>query len=273
MVTYAQLINMDTSRLSAAASTAGSLSSSLSDRGALVQSRSDIPEGMWNGADASAAGGALEILTPPLFDASDAFKRGRAALEDLVDGVDAAKERLQDAHNLVAGTGITISSDGDVFPPLADDPAEAERLGRLAEQAREIIADALRMADEADNTAVDAIGAVAGDVGDFFKDRFGPGVNVDARGGTSLGLGNHKNDLLGWSGTGVKVGPVGVNTGGVALTDNPYPGVSLDRWPPKVSVPFVNASIPNVSVDVQKTQDFLEKNNPIRKIAEGFHLR
>ncbi|MGH8793987.1 MAG: hypothetical protein ACRDXX_15245 [Stackebrandtia sp.] len=240
---------MDTSKLSTAAAAAGSLSSSLSDRGGEVRSAADIPGGMWSGIDASAAGGLLSGQPPPLFDASSAFTRGQAALEDLVDGVDAAKEHLRGAQDLIAGTGITIDDDGKVTTPAADSPDVAERNAELARQAADIIEEALKMAEAADDAATGAFESAAGGVGDYLMDHFSPGISMDKDGAVGLGLGEGEN-IFGVTGPSLESGPFSLNSGNVGITDNPWPGVSLDRWPPKVSLPFVDVSAPNISVDL-----------------------
>ncbi|ADD40820.1 protein of unknown function DUF1023 [Stackebrandtia nassauensis DSM 44728] len=164
MVSYSQLLNMDTAKLTGAAEAAGGLSSTLSTRAGEVQSAADIPGGMWTGIDSSAASSLIGAQPSPLYDASDAFRRGRAALEDLVTGVEAAKDRLGDAQDLVGGTGITIGGDGTVTTPVVDNPTTAANNDRIAQQARQIIDAALKMAEEADQTATAAVQAVGMDV-------------------------------------------------------------------------------------------------------------
>ncbi|MGH8792918.1 MAG: alpha/beta hydrolase [Stackebrandtia sp.] len=160
MVTYAQLSSMDTSKLTTAAGSAGSLSSSLSTRAGEVNSAADIPGGTWDGLDATAAGDLIGRQPPPLYDASDAFQRGRTALEDLADEIGTAKERLQDAHELIAGTGITIGGDGTVTTPVVDSQETAQRNDGIAKQATAIINQALQMANTADQTAVAALQSI-----------------------------------------------------------------------------------------------------------------
>ncbi|MGH8793685.1 MAG: hypothetical protein ACRDXX_13710 [Stackebrandtia sp.] len=157
---------MDTSRLATAAETAASLSSSLSDRSTEVGSASAIPSDMWQGQDAFGASNLLINQQAPLWAASSAFTRGQAALEDLVDGIDAAKEHLQSALDVVSGTGITIGGDGTVTTPVVDSATVAEHNASLAEQARAIIDEALAMAEEADEAAVSAINGESGDDGE-----------------------------------------------------------------------------------------------------------
>lgn len=258
MVTYAQLSAMDTSRLSAAATAAGTLARSLTRRGDEVRSLAQWPNDMWSGRDSMAASFRLTIQSGPLYDASDAFKRGRSVLENLVDGVTAAKEHLRGAQNLLAGTGMTISPDGTVTTPVVDSAARAAHHAELARQAVAIIKEALRMAETADENATAALeGGTGGGHGGggadtpskFFKDRFHPSLSMDKDGNLGLGLGESKNDI-GIEGPSLKSGPFSLNSGGVELNDDPWPGISLDRWPPKVSPPFGGVSVPNVSVDV-----------------------
>ncbi|MGH8792917.1 MAG: alpha/beta hydrolase [Stackebrandtia sp.] len=160
MVSYAQLVDMDTSKLTGAAEAAGSLSNTISGHAGDVRSAAEIPVGMWSGLDAAAAKDLIGQQPPPLYDASDAFQRGQAALEDLVEGVEAAKEHLRGAHDAVAGTGIVIGADGTVTTPVVDSPETAERNEELARQALEIIDEALKMAGEADDSAIAAIGSI-----------------------------------------------------------------------------------------------------------------
>ncbi|MGH8794392.1 MAG: hypothetical protein ACRDXX_17300 [Stackebrandtia sp.] len=258
MITYAQLIDMDMSKLSTAAETAGSLSSTLSGRASALQAAAAIPAGMWAGVDAAAAGGLILSQAPPLFDASDAFSRGQAVMEDLVDGLEAAKEHLQGAHDLVAGTGITIHGDGTVTTPAVDSVNLAEHNAVLAQQARDVIDEALAMADEADQEAAAALDSDDDSVvPDFLKDTFHPGLNMDKEGNLSLNLGESEHSI-GIEGPSHEMGPFGFNTGGVGLNDNPYPGISLDRWPPKVSLPFMEFGGPSVNVDLVEVRDGLK---------------
>ncbi|MGH8794475.1 MAG: alpha/beta hydrolase, partial [Stackebrandtia sp.] len=117
MVNYAQLLDLDTSKLTTAATTAGSLGSALSSRGSEVSSVADIPSGMWDGADAQAAISLLNPQSGPLFDASDAFSQSQGILEDLAEGLEKAKSMLADAKGLADGAGITIGADGTVTTP------------------------------------------------------------------------------------------------------------------------------------------------------------
>ncbi|ADD42549.1 alpha/beta hydrolase [Stackebrandtia nassauensis] len=161
MVDYAQLTNMDTSKLTRAAEESGSLAGALSTSAQDVQTASDIPAGMWAGRDSTAASDLMATQPPPLFVASDAFKRSQAVLEDLVTDLEAARRRLQDAHDLVAGTGLTIGPDGTVTTPVVNNPAEAQANERLAQQVRDVIDEAVRMANDADDKAKDQITATA----------------------------------------------------------------------------------------------------------------
>lgn len=157
MVSYSELRNLDTSMLTSAATASGGLSGDLSSRGGELASAAQIPGGTWHGADASAATGKLSPLPDPLYDASDAFRHGQGVLETLVDSLLSAKERLQDAHGMAAGTGIVIGADGSVTTPVVDSPTQAERNLERARQIREIIDEALEMAEEADSVAVEDI--------------------------------------------------------------------------------------------------------------------
>lgn len=259
MVTYAQLAEMDTHGLTGAAEAAGGLSHALSRRGDEVRSVCDFPNDVWCGVDALSASMRLAIQAGPLYRASDALSRAGAVLDGLADEIDAAREHLRGALDLIAGTGITISADGTITTPVVDSPTLADHNAELARQATEIIYEALLRAATADSAAVAALegGDVGGDddpVGDFFSDRFSPGVSADSNGDVSLGLGEAEH-RIGIEGPSIDSGPFSVNSGGIGLTDNPYPGISLDRWPPKVSVPFVDASLPNVSVDFEEADE------------------
>ncbi|MGH8792136.1 MAG: hypothetical protein ACRDXX_05755, partial [Stackebrandtia sp.] len=172
MVTYAQLAGMDTSKLTGAAEAAGGLSGSLSGHADAVQTAAQIPQGMWQGDDSVAAGNLVADQSPPLFDASDAFNQGKGALEGLVEGIDAAKEHLQGAHDAVAGTGITIGGDGTVTTPVVDSPDVAAHNDELARQARQIIDEALQMAGDADDTAVNSINSTSQGALDSYLEAF-----------------------------------------------------------------------------------------------------
>lgn len=164
MVTYAQLNSLDTSNLSTAATASSELSADLSTRGEEVQSASDFDAAMWYGFDATAAATRISAQAPPLFDASDAFQRSHAVLEDLVSDLESAREHLQGAHELVSGNpAVTIVGDGTVHVAPASTPDQAAINDEIARQARQIIDESLDMAVEADETAHSAFQAVSGD--------------------------------------------------------------------------------------------------------------
>lgn len=157
MVSYAQLVNMDTSKLTTAAETSGSLSGALTTNAADVQTAAEIPSGIWAGPDSGAASDLLASLPSPLYDASDMFTKGQRVLETLATEIETAKEQLQDAHSLVAGTGITIGLDGAVTTPVVESVTIAEHNDELARQARAIIDGAVQLADKADALAEKAL--------------------------------------------------------------------------------------------------------------------
>ncbi|MGH8792094.1 MAG: hypothetical protein ACRDXX_05530 [Stackebrandtia sp.] len=157
MVTYTQLRDLDTSKLTTAASSAGSLGSALSTRGSDVATKANIPSGMWDGADAQAAMSLLSPQSGPLYDASDAFSHSQGILEDLVDGLEKAKSRLDDAQTLAAGAGLTIGPDGSVNIPEVDSRELYEDKLEKARQVKQLIDEAVDMADEVDGIAVEEI--------------------------------------------------------------------------------------------------------------------
>src|SRR5690606_29201077 len=136
--------------------------------------------------------------------------------------------------------------------PVVDSAQKAAHHAELGRQAVAIIREALRMAETADETATAALeGGSGGSSGSddggsgggantpskFVKDRFNPSLSMDKDGNLGLGLGESKNDI-GIKGPSLSSGPFSLNSGGVELNDNPWPGISLDRWPPKISPPF-----------------------------------
>lgn len=155
MVTFAQLRSMDTSKLSSAADTAQSLSKVMADNADAVSSAAEISDGTWDGMDKDAATELVRIMAAPLGDVSDMASKVSSALDTLVGKLEQAKSRLQDAFDLVAGTGITISGDGTVTTPVVSDPGVAAVNEMRAQDARFAIDDALRIANEADEKAVD----------------------------------------------------------------------------------------------------------------------
>lgn len=174
MVTFAQLRDLDTSNLNKAASSAGSLSEDLSTRGSEVSAAAKIPVETWSGSDSTAASAKLSPLSEPLYDTSDSSSRAKGVLEDLAVALQSEKERLQDAYDVIAGTGITISDDGTVHTPPVDSEEEAQRNAELARKSRGIIVEALAGADRADNDAASALDKL----GDAFGDGLGEFSNV-----------------------------------------------------------------------------------------------
>lgn len=168
MVTYAQLRTMDTSKLTGAAEAAGSLAGVMTTRGGEVASVAQIPAGMWAGLDASAASGMMSPLSGPLYDVSDSATNAQGVIDTLVTELEKAKTKLDDAHDLIAGTGITIGADGTVTTPVVDDKAVADRNARIAEQVVGIIDAAVEMANKADDTAVGALASAGGALGKLF---------------------------------------------------------------------------------------------------------
>lgn len=249
MVTYAQLRNMDFSRLSGAASASGGLSGNLSSRGSEVSTVADIPAGMWAGADAGAAGSLLSPLSSPLFDASDAFRHVQGVLETLVDGLTAAKNRLDDAHELAAGTGIVINDDGSITVPPSDSPAVANRNLEALRQIKQIIDEALRMADEVDGLAAveienqrplgDIVDVWGGGEAKLDKDGLNLGGNagIGWKEGLKLGENGEYGTVTGLLGAEVdgklQVGPngVGIGAGGFAGGSLTYQTPGIDVGP------------------------------------------
>ncbi|HIV59190.1 MAG TPA: alpha/beta hydrolase family protein [Candidatus Stackebrandtia faecavium] len=158
MVSYSQLLNMDFGKLSGAAEASGEIAKTLSDNGTDVFGVSRIPADTWDGADATAAVDLLLKQPDPLYDASDAFRKCRAALDELVSELESAKKLLAEAQDVVAGTGITIDGSGNVHTPVTTDPIEAARNEQLALIARTLIDDGVLMANTADGTASTVIG-------------------------------------------------------------------------------------------------------------------
>lgn len=152
MVNFAQLRDLDTSKLTTAASTSAQLSGDLSSRGTEVASAAQ-PVDAWHGADAAAKTSMMSPLANPLYDASDAFNYGSGVLDTLVDDLTAAKSKLESAIELAAGTGIQISADGTVTTPEVTSMAVAERNAELAAQIRREIDEALEDANDADISA------------------------------------------------------------------------------------------------------------------------
>ncbi|MGH8791592.1 MAG: hypothetical protein ACRDXX_02995, partial [Stackebrandtia sp.] len=165
MVDYAQLRNLDTLKLTTAAEAAGGLSGTMSNRGGQVASAAAIPAGMWAGADAATASSLMSPLSGPLYDVSDSASRSQGVLEDLVSELKSAQSRLDDAHDLAAGTGITIGADGAVTTPVVNDAGTADANDALARQIRNVIDEAVRMANQADDVAVGALASAGGLLG------------------------------------------------------------------------------------------------------------
>lgn len=163
MVDYAQLSKLDTAKLTSASEASGTFATAISGRGEAVRTKSEIPAGMWQGGDANAAGGLLAGMSDPLFDVSDSANRGKKTLEDLVTALGKAKEHLQGAHDAIKGTDITIDAKGVVKTPVVNDPGLAAENDRKAQDAADIITEALRMANDADKTATDDLKSLAGD--------------------------------------------------------------------------------------------------------------
>lgn len=202
MVNYAQLRNLDTSKLVSAAEAAGGLSGTMTTRGGEVAQAAQIPGGMWAGMDASAASGMMSPLSTPLYDVSDSATASQNVITDLVSNLEDAKSRLDDAHGVIAGTGITISADGTVTTPVVDDPDLAAENDRKATEASRIITEAVQAANDADDHASGALASV----GEFLGSVLGPPSNSPlgpwgtAGWGLSQGLGRTGN-LASWMAT------------------------------------------------------------------------
>lgn len=153
MVTYAQLLNMDLSKLSTSAEECGNLASTLGQRGQQVLTKSDIPADLWEGADTDAASGLLKGQAPTLDEASNAFRLAKPILEELVEELEKAKTKLGDVQTLLSGTGIVVHADGTVVTPVVASQTEAERNDDLARTARDMIDQALFAAQAADDNA------------------------------------------------------------------------------------------------------------------------
>lgn len=202
MVDYAQLRNLDTSKLTSAAEAAGGLSSAVTSRGGEVANAAQIPQGMWAGLDSSAASGMMSPLSNPLYDVSDSATHSQGVITTLVDDLEKAKSKLDDAHDVIAGTGITISPDGTVTTPVVNDPAVAAENDRKAKEAKRIIDEAVADANGADDKASGALASV----GQFLAQTLGPPQNsplgpwATASWGAGQAAGRFGN-LASWMGT------------------------------------------------------------------------
>lgn len=154
---------MKTDKLTGAASASEAFGKAMVDRGGDVRTKSEIPANMWAGGDANAAGGLLAGMEEPLYSLSDSANSGKKTLEDLVEGIGKAKEHLQGAYNAIKGTGIEIDpKTGAVTTPVVNDPDLAAENDRKAQDARDIIDEALKMANDADTTATDELNGLLG---------------------------------------------------------------------------------------------------------------
>lgn len=158
MVDYAQLRDMDLAKLISSAEAAGDLSAAIAARGGEVASASKIDGTMWNGEDADSASKLMSPLANPLYDVSDSALTSKRAIEDLVTKLQAAKDLLDDAHDLIGDTGIVIEPDGRVTTPVVPDPIVDAVNQRIAKQIRDLIVEALRQANQADD---DTVGSLA----------------------------------------------------------------------------------------------------------------
>lgn len=175
MVDYAQLLNLDTSKLTSAAETSGGLSRAITNRGGEVADASQISGEMWLADDSRAAQTKMEPLPDPLYDVSDNAGKSKAILEQLAETLEKAKVKLADARDLVAGTGITISGDGTITTPVVNDLPTHESNQRIAQQARETIDEALKLANDADEEASGGLASAAGTLwGQFGPQTSGP---------------------------------------------------------------------------------------------------
>ncbi|GAA4893146.1 hypothetical protein LX16_1891 [Stackebrandtia albiflava] len=157
MVSYAELANMDMTRLAGAAEVSGVLAGRLATHTTDLRTVADIPPDVWSGPDEAAASDSLVTRSESLYAVSDVFARCRTILEELVTALGTARERLGDAHERIAGTGITIGPDGTVTTPVVQDADVATFNEELAQQARAVIDEALRWAREADDRAANAL--------------------------------------------------------------------------------------------------------------------
>lgn len=172
MVSYSQLRDLDTTRLTDAAETAGTLAGELSGNAEELTCAAEMPPQMWEGADAESAQLRLGRMPGALEDGSDAFRRGRSGLEDLTEGLQEAREHLEGAHEIAARSpAIVISSSGTVgyYPQQPVSLEEHQHGMELAGQARVIIEEALHMAASADEAAVGQFQSITGDAhGSYF---------------------------------------------------------------------------------------------------------
>lgn len=168
MVDYAQLLKLDTSKLTAAAESAAGLSTAMSARGEEVATAADVPAGMWYGSDAWAASNLMSAMPDPLYKVSDDAAHSRRVLDDLVTGLNDAKELLQDAYDRAIAGGLTVGPDGTVITPIVDSQEVARQNARLAAEVREQIDRAIVLANQADETATNALNAVGQGLKRFF---------------------------------------------------------------------------------------------------------
>ncbi|QKT07057.1 amidase domain-containing protein [Gordonia sp. X0973] len=113
----------------------------------------------WPDQTGAQARSALVRCADRMVDTGILARGGAVALDTLEDAVRTAQDSLKAAVSFALSRGLTVGEDGSVTVPddMPDD--EIDQAKRAADQARELIRDAVEAATQADQSCVDALNA------------------------------------------------------------------------------------------------------------------
>ncbi|ADD46054.1 M91 family zinc metallopeptidase [Stackebrandtia nassauensis] len=154
MVSFAQLRNLDTSKLTKAADTAVKVGKDMESRAGDVNDvakRGGDGSDFWAGVDADAQNALLTTFPPPLNAAGTVFKSSAGTVDKLVDELDAAKNEIDTA--ISSYPRLIVGDDGSVTYPPTNSAEDAKQMQAQAQDLAAKLKAAVDRANAADTAA------------------------------------------------------------------------------------------------------------------------
>lgn len=149
---FAQLRDLDTSKLTTAADTSVAVGKDMETRaGDIADAARNGSDGSWAGADATAQNTLLGTFPAPLNAAGSVFKNAAGTIDALVIELSAAKSDVETA--ISSYPRHTVGDDGSVSWPPTDNAADAKLLAEQGAALSQQLTAALERANTADDSA------------------------------------------------------------------------------------------------------------------------
>ncbi|ADD44395.1 M91 family zinc metallopeptidase [Stackebrandtia nassauensis] len=158
-ISFAQLRNLDTSKLTTAADTAVAVGKDMESRAGDIVDAAKNGNGsdFWNGADADAQNALLNTFPAPLNAAGSIFKSSAGTIDTLVTELEAAKSDIETA--ISSYPRLIVGNDGSVTYPPTNSAEDAQQMQAQAQDLAAKLRAAVDRANTADTTASSQLAA------------------------------------------------------------------------------------------------------------------